>query len=101
MLAVTTLAPFSSADEDQRAGRLDAADHLDHQVDVVAGHQARGVGGEQPLGDVDLARRVDPAYGDPDQLDRGAHPGRQVAGLLGAAAAPPASRPSRSPARRR
>ena len=68
--------------EDQRAGRLDAADHLDDQVDVVAGDQPRGVGGQQPLGDLDLARRVEPAYGDTDELDRGAHPGRQVAGLL-------------------
>ena len=69
--------------QDQRPGRLDAADHLDHQVDVAAGDQAVRVGGEQPVGHVDVARRVEAAYGDADQLDRRADPGGEVAGLLG------------------
>ena len=68
--------------EDQRAGGLDAADHLDHDVDVVAGDQGLGVGGEQVLGQVDVARQAEPAYGDAGQLDRGADARREVAGLL-------------------
>ncbi|CAB4723534.1 unannotated protein [freshwater metagenome] len=68
--------------EDEGAGRLDAADHLDHQVDVVACHQALGVGGEQALGHVDVAGRVEAAYGDAGQLDRRADARRQVARLL-------------------
>ncbi len=61
---------------------LDAADHLDDQVDVVARHEAGGVRGQQPVGYVDLARRVDAAYGDPDELDRRAHARLEVVGLL-------------------
>ena len=34
------------------------------------------------VGHVDVARRVEPAYGDPDQLDRRADPRGEVAGLL-------------------
>ncbi len=68
--------------EDQRAGRFDAADHLDDEVDVVAGDERLGVGGEQALGDVDVARRVDASYGDPDELDRRADAGLEVVGLL-------------------
>ena len=69
------------------------------QVDVVAGDQACGVGGEQPVGDVDLARRVEAAYGDADQLDRRAHAGGEVAGLLGEQPHHLRARPSRSRAR--
>ena len=47
------------------------------------GDQAVGVGGQQPVGDVDVARRVEAAYGDADQLDGCADPSGQVAGLLG------------------
>ncbi len=68
--------------QDERPGRLDAADHLDDQVDVVARDQGRRVGGEQPFGHLDLARRVEPAHGDADQVDRRAHARGQVAGLL-------------------
>ena len=39
LLAVTTDAPWRQRGQDQRAGRLDAADDLDDQVDVVAGDQ--------------------------------------------------------------
>ena len=35
-----------------------------------------------PRGDLGVALRVGPAYGDPDQLDRRADPRGQVAGLL-------------------
>ena len=69
--------------EDQRPGGLEAADHLDHQVDVVAGDEPGGVRGEQSPGDLDLAGRVQPSYGDADQLDGSADPGGQVVVLLG------------------
>ena len=68
--------------EDQRPGRLDAADDLDDDVHVVAGDQRGRVGGEQPLGHLDLAGRVEAAYGDADQLDRLADPRLEVTGLL-------------------
>ena len=68
--------------QDQGPGRLDAADDLDDQVDVVAGHESRGVGGQQPLGHVHVTRRVEASYGDADELDRRAHAGGQVVVLL-------------------
>ena len=40
------------------------------------------VGREQLVGHVDVARRVEAAYGDADQLDRRADPRGQVVGLL-------------------
>ena len=85
--------------EDQRPGRLDAADDLDDDVHVVAGDQRGGVGGEQPVGHVDLAGRVEAAYGDADQLDRLADPRLEVAGLLLQEADHLRSRPTRSRAR--
>ena len=85
--------------QDQRAGRLDAADHLDDQVDVVAGDQARSRrwsaarraprpraarrGGVRRRRPARPARRPGP---------RGRRPAHR-------AAAPPASPPSRSRAR--
>ena len=65
------------------AGRLDAADHLDHHVDVVALDQAERVGGEQRRVDRQVAAvAAGPAHGDADELQRGADPGGQVVGLL-------------------
>ena len=66
--------------QDQRPGRLDTADDLDHQVDVLAGDQSGRVSGEQ--GGVDA--RPLPAGAadrDADQLQRPADPGPQVVGL--------------------
>ena len=69
--------------EDQRAGRLDAADDLDHDVDVVAGGQGLRVGGEQGWVDREVARAPPGAtYRDAGQLERAAHPGGQVVGVL-------------------
>ena len=48
----------------------------------VAGHQRLGVGGEQLGGQVGVALEAQAAYGDADELDRGADPGGQVVGLL-------------------
>ena len=68
--------------QDQRAGRLDAADDLDDDVDVVPGRQGRGVGGEQRGVDRQVAAVAgDPAYGDAGQLERAADPGGQVVGV--------------------
>ena len=67
--------------QDQRPGRFDAPDHLDHQVDVVPGYQTCCVGGEQPRIDAGPVP-AGPAYGDPHQLQRAADPRPQVVGLL-------------------
>ena len=67
----------------KRPRGLDAADHLDHDVDVVAGHEPGDVGGEQPVGQVDVTRRVEASYADSHQLDPGADPRGQVVALLG------------------
>ena len=40
------------------------------------------VGGEEPVGDVDLARGVDTTYGHPGQLHGTPDPGREVTGLF-------------------
>ena len=59
LFAVTTGLPAPSAVGDQLAGRLDAADHLDDEVDVGVGDDVVGVAGEHALGQ---ARRR--AHGD-------------------------------------
>jgi hypothetical protein len=64
--------------QDVGAGRLDAADDLHDQVDVVAGDQRGGVRGEQLRVDGQVAHPAEPTDGDPGQLQRGAHPGGQV-----------------------
>ena len=68
--------------EQQRAGRLDAADDLDHDVGIRPGHQLDGVGGEQRAVDPGRARPLQPPHRDPVHLDRGADPGGQVGRLL-------------------
>src|SRR5439155_19439951 len=55
--------------QDQRAGRLDAADDLDDEVDVLACGEALRIPGEQLAWDVRVARQLRPPYGDPHQLD--------------------------------
>ncbi len=65
---------------DEGAGGLDAADHLDHHVDVAAFDERGGVGGDQ--GGVDaLPDAVRAADGDPGQFDRGADPRGEVGGV--------------------
>ena len=66
--------------QDQRAGRLDATDDLDDEVGPR--DQLLRVGREQAVGDLHLARRVEPAYGDAHELERRAHARGQVTGLL-------------------
>ena len=82
--------------EDQRPGRLDAADDLDDHVDVVARDQAAASVVNSPSGHVDLARRVEPAYGDADELEGRADAGGQVVGCSVQQPRPPASRRRRS-----
>ena len=82
MLAVTTLLPAVQRGQQQGAGRLDAADHLDDEVDVVARDQRGGVGGEQRRVDGQVAVPLRAADGDADQLERRADPGGEVVGLL-------------------
>jgi hypothetical protein len=67
--------------QQQRAGRLDAADYLDDDVHVRPGGQPHGVGRQQPR--VDARPRVrQPPHRDPGQFEPrpGAH--REVVGLL-------------------
>ena len=66
--------------EDQRAGRLDAAHQLDHEVGVL--DQGLGVGGEQLVRQLDVARGVDVAHGDAAQLQAGAGAGGQGVGVV-------------------
>ena len=75
--------PALERGQHQRPGRLDPADHLDHDVDVRPAHQRVGVRGEQ--GPVDpLGPAVpDPPHRDPRELQPGADPQGQVIGLFG------------------
>ena len=64
-------------------GRLDPADHLDHDVDVVALDQTERVGGEQRRSTGRSPRsRPGRRTAIADQLQRGADAGGQVVGLL-------------------
>src|SRR5207302_6501186 len=56
--------------EKQRPSGLDAADHLDDDVNVLTTYERHGVGGEQRRAhrQVSVTRR--PSYGDAGQLDR-------------------------------
>ena len=82
MLAVTTQAPLSRADRiSARAGSMPPITSMTTSTSSRATSAGR-VGGQQPVGHVDLAGRVEAAYGDADQLDRRADPGREVTGLL-------------------
>ena len=83
MLAVTTGLPAARAAEDQLAGRLDAADHLDHDVDVGVGHHRGAVAGEHALGELDVALASQVAHGHRGDLQPQAGAGLDGVGLLG------------------
>src|SRR3712207_8059431 len=68
----STLFPYTTL---FRSG-LDAADHLDHQVDVVPGHQRLRVGGEQVRGHLRVP--VGTTDGDAGHLHRAADAGSEV-----------------------
>ncbi len=55
--------------EDQLAGRLDAADRFDDEVDVRIGHHRVDVTGEHAVGELDVAGRRQVAHGDPGDLE--------------------------------
>ena len=67
--------------QDQRSGRLDPADDLDHEIDVLSSDQRLGVGGEQLRIDA-WAVSVVSAHRDADQLQWPAHPGAQICCLF-------------------
>ena len=66
--------------EQQRANRFDAADHLDHDVDVLADSEGLRVGGQQVL------RYVRVSVGSPDrdsgQFQRHTYSSGQIIGLI-------------------
>ena len=64
--------------EDELAGGLDAADHLDDDVDVGRGRDREGIGGELGRADVDGAVLGRRAHGDPHDLEIEAQPGGDV-----------------------
>ena len=68
---------------DQLAGRLDAADHLDDEVDVGVGDDVVGVAGEDAGGELDVAVAGEVAHGDPGDLEAHAGAGLDLLGLLG------------------
>ena len=66
--------------QDQRAGRLDAADHLDHDVHVGPGRQPHRVGRQQR--GVDAGTRVrQPPHRDAGELEPRAGPHREFGRL--------------------
>ena len=68
--------------EDQRAGRLDAADDLDDDVDVARATRPAASVVSSPRAPSTSRLRVEAAHGDPDQLDGRPDAGLEVAGLL-------------------
>jgi hypothetical protein len=68
--------------EQDRADRLDPADHLDHDVHVRAGDQVHRVTGEQRGIDQHGAGPARPPHRDAGHLQPGTDPGGQVVGLL-------------------
>ena len=64
LLPVTTGLPAARAARIERAGRLDAADHLDDDVDARVGDDVGGVGGEHAVGQLDAALLAGAAHGD-------------------------------------
>ena len=69
--------------EQQRPGRLDATDHLDHDVDIGPGGQRVRVRGEQRAVDPGRPPVPDSPHRDPGQLQPGADTQGEVIGLLG------------------
>ena len=70
MFAVTTSAPGVDRLQQVRARRLDAAHELDH--DVGADDEGLGIRREELARQVGVARGVDVAHRDADELERGA-----------------------------
>ncbi len=68
--------------QDQLPGRLDAADQLDHDVQVAAGDEATRVSGEQLVGQSAAVVSIEVTHGDADELQRHADPVRQFARIL-------------------
>lgn len=69
--------------EDELAGRLDAPDHLDHDVEVAPGHEREGVGREEVGREVEVAVAPEPPDGDADELDRRTDPPGQLVTVAG------------------
>ena len=82
LLAVTTGLPAFERVEDELAGRLDAADDLDHHVDVGIGDDRGGVVGEAVEREVDAAVLRCVAHGHPGDLEPHARAGLDAVGLL-------------------
>ena len=83
MLAVTTgLPPSLSAVDDQLASRLDAADHLDDEVDVGIDDDRVRITGQQPVAQLDVAILRQGAYGDAADIEAQAGPCLDVVGLI-------------------
>jgi hypothetical protein len=80
LLAVTTGLPALSASV--MSERLDAADHLDDDVDGGIGHDALGVAGEAARRDRDVALPGQVAHGDPGNLDAHTGPTLDHVGVL-------------------
>ena len=68
LFAVTTGLPAASAVEDQLAGRFDAADHLDDEVDVGIVDDAVGIAGEHASATSTSRSGRQVAHGDPGDL---------------------------------
>jgi hypothetical protein len=73
-LAVTTGLPALERIEDQLAGRLDAADHLDDDVDGRVGHHVGGVTGEHAVGQLDRPVPAQVPHRHPGDLEADARP---------------------------
>ena len=80
LLPVTTGLPLRSAALDQLVGRVEPADQLDDDVDVVPGHQCGGVGADERPVDGRRAGLVRVGHGDPDQLQADPGAGGDVVG---------------------
>ena len=65
---------------DQLVGRMEPADQLDDDVDVVPGHQCGGIGADEVPVDGRCAGLVRVGHGDPDQLEADAGAGGDVVG---------------------
>ena len=102
LFAVTTGLPAFSAVEDERARRLDPADHLDDDVDVGIGDDALGVVGEHAGRERDVALLGEVLHRDARDLEAHARPARDQVGVrrrAGATSAAPTLPHPRMPTR--
>ena len=65
---------------DELVGRVQAADQLDHDVDVVPRHQGGGVGADEPASMAGAPGLLRVGHGDADQLQADARAGGDVVG---------------------